>query len=158
MLKVLLHISLLVGLLLFPALGWADYQAGLDAYVRGDYDTALAEFRPLAEQGNALAQSHLGLLYEIGAGVTQDSQEAVRWFRLAAEQGDVNAQYHMGVMYFLGSGVPIDDAMAHMWMNLAAAKGNDMAVEMRDKLESLMTPQQIAEAQRLAREWKAKGR
>ena len=100
MIKFLLHIPLLVGLLLVPALGWADFEAGVDAIVRGDYDTALAEFRPLAEQGDAKAQFHLGLMYANGEGVPQDYQEAVKWYRRAAEQGRPSAQYNLASMYY----------------------------------------------------------
>jgi len=75
MTKFLLHIPLLVGLLLVPGLSWADFEAGLDAYERGDYDTALAEFRPLAEQGNTEAQYNLALMYGNGQGVPQDYQD-----------------------------------------------------------------------------------
>ncbi len=71
MTKFRLHIPLLIGLLL-AAPAWADIQAGVDAHNRGDYDTALAEFRPLAEQGKASAQSNLGVMYEKGRGVPQD--------------------------------------------------------------------------------------
>ena len=175
------------------ALAGADFQAGKDAYDRGDYDTALAEFRPLAEQGDpkahyylakmygqgqgvpqdyteamkwfrlaadqgyAGAQSNLGFMYEQGKGVSQDYQEAVRWYRLAADQGEAVAQKDLGLMYALSQGVPKDYVLAHMWMDLAAAKGNKEAVKVRDLLEKRMTPAQLAESQRLAREWKAKG-
>jgi len=70
----------------------SSYQEGLDAYERGDYETALKEWRPLAKQGDADAQYSLGVMYHKGQGVPQDYQEAVRWFRLAAEQGDTVAQ------------------------------------------------------------------
>ena len=99
-------LSIVVGLVLTlatPVL--ADYQAGVDAYERGDYDTALKEWRPLAEQGDALAQFNMGVMYEQGKGVPQDYQEAGRWFRLAAEQGDALAQAVLGLMYDLGQGV-----------------------------------------------------
>ena len=85
MTKFLLHIPLLVGLLLVPGLAWADFQAGVDAANRGDYENALAEFRALAEQGDVSARSVLGALYIKGQGVPQDYQEAVKWYRLAAE-------------------------------------------------------------------------
>ncbi len=159
MTKPWLRLSIVVGfcfMLASPVL--ADYQAGVDAYKRGDYDTVLKEWRPLAEQGNASAQSNLGVMYDKGQGVSQDYQEAVRWYRLAAEQGHAKAQYNLGVMYRLGQGVPKDYALAHMWMNLAAAKRVKKAGKGRDLLEILMTPAQLAEAQRLAREWKAKGK
>ncbi|MCG3770643.1 MAG: Secretory immunoglobulin A-binding protein EsiB [Nitrosomonadaceae bacterium] len=67
-----------------------------DAFVshgRGDYAEALKIFRPLAEQGNAKAQSNLGVMYNNGQGVTQDYKEAVKWYGLAAAQGDASAQH-----------------------------------------------------------------
>ena len=66
------------------------------------------------------------------------------------------AQFSLGVMYSKGRGVPQDYVQAHMWVNLAAAQGIEDARELRDILAELMTPAQIAEAQRLAREWKPK--
>ncbi len=74
----------------------SSYQKGFGAYDRGDYDTALKEFRPLAEQGYPLAQATLGLMYAEGEGVAQDYQEAVRWYRLAAEQGHASGQFSLG--------------------------------------------------------------
>ena len=61
----------------------ADYQDGLEAYERGDYATAMQEWRPLAEQGDAIAQYNFGLMYAFGQGVVQDYAEAVKWYRLA---------------------------------------------------------------------------
>ena len=84
----------------------ADFQKGLDAYEKGDYATALREWQPLAEQGDATAQYNLGLMYFAGKGVLQDYKEAVKWYRLAAEQGDADAQSNLGVMYVTGEGVP----------------------------------------------------
>jgi TPR repeat protein len=78
----------------------------------------------------------------------------MRWYRLAAEQGDADAQYIVGVMYHNGEGVPQDYIVAHMWWNLSATKGNELARQNRDVVARDMTPDQIAEAQRLAREWK----
>jgi uncharacterized protein len=127
------------------------------AYKRGDYLTAMRLLRPLAEQGEAVAQSSLGMMYEIGGkGVPQDYAAAVSWFRKAAEQDDATAQYHLGVMYENGYGVRLDFIMAHMWLNLAAAKQESefVATMERNGLAKEMTPAQIAEAQRLAREWK----
>ena len=136
----------------------SSYQEGREAYECGDYDTAVQEFRPLADQGDALAQATLGLMYAEGEGVAQDYQEAVRWYRLAAEQGHASGQFSLGAMYVAGQGVPKDYVLAHMWMNMAAAKRVKKAVKGRDLLEILMTPAQLAEAQRLAREWTPRGK
>ena len=114
-----------------------------------------------AEQGDADAQGQLGWMYYKGLGVPQDYQEAVRWFRAAAEQGEAKAQFNLGLMYYQGEGVLEDFVQAHMWANLAASqlKGDDRknSAELRDQLAQLMTREQIAEAQRLSREWKPKG-
>ncbi len=139
----------------------AGYNAGEAAYKRGDYATALRELRPLAEQGNAGTQRVLGVMYGKGRGIPQDYAEALRWYRKAAEQGDAHAQFNLGVMYVNGHGVPQDYALAHMWCNLAASRhppGEDLdrAVKNRDIVAMRMTPAQISEAQKLAREWKPK--
>ena len=78
----------------------------------------------------------------------------MRWYRRAAEQGHTKAQFKLGAMYFMGRGVPQDDVQAHMWLNLSAAPGNELARKIRDSLAEKMTPAQLAEARRLAREWK----
>ena len=114
---------------------------------------AVRWYRLAAEQGNADAQVNLGVMYDVGQGVPQDYAEAVRWYRLAAEQGDADAQVNLGAMYGNGEGVPQDYVQAHMWSNLAAAQGNTIAVGNRDINAKKMTPAQIAEAQKLAREW-----
>ena len=84
----------------------------------------------------------------------RDYQTAVRLIRPLAEQGNANAQYTLGVLYDNGLGVPQDRVMAYMWLNLAAMQGRESAATFRDLVARLMTPQQIAEAQKLAREWK----
>jgi len=88
--------------------------------------------------------------------VPQNYAEALKWYRKAAEQGHVQAQLNLGAMYINGTGVRQDYVQGHMWSNLAAAQGNEMARENRDLAEKNMTPEQITEAQRLAREWKPK--
>jgi len=118
------------------------------------------ELRSRAEQGDASAQSYLGMKYDYGQGVPQDYAEAVKWYRLAAEQGDAFAQFNLALMYDLGEGVPQDYARAHKWFNLAASRAsaekNKVYASARDQVAGKMTPTQIAEAQRLAREWKRK--
>ncbi len=132
------------------------YQEGYDAYNRGDYDTALKEWRPLAEQGFALSQFNLGVMYHQGHGVPQDYAEAMKWYRLAAEQGDADAQYNLGGMYAKGQGVAQNYIQAYMWETLAAAQGNENASKGLEIWEKKMTLDQLAEAQRLAGEWRAK--
>jgi TPR repeat protein len=98
----------------------ADYDKGVAAYWSEDYASALREWRPLAEQGNALAQFNLGL------------------------------------MYFYGQGVPKDFVSAHMWVNIAAANGHTVTETYRDDFAKKMTPADISEAQKLARECERK--
>ena len=149
-------ISTAILLVALAAPAWAGYDEGLAAYNRGDFATALREFRPLAEQGDDDAQSHLGLMYSKGQGVPQDDAEAVRWYRKAAERGNASAQHNLGLMYASGKGAPQDDAQAHMWFNLAATQGDKDAAKNRDIVAKRMTPADISKAQRLAREWWAK--
>ena len=129
----------------------ADFQTGLDAYKKGDFATALLEFQPLAEQGNASAQFFMGWMYKNGQGVAQDYKEAVKWWRLSAEQGDADAQNNLAAMYDEGHGVLQDYLRAHMWFNLSASNGSENAPENRDIIAEKMTPAQIVEAQGLAR-------
>ena len=121
---------------------------------------AVRWYRRAAEQGDARAQVSLGYMYVQGRGVSQDYTEALRWFRQAAEQGDARAQIKLGAMYALGQGVPQDHVQAHKWFNLAASRFSsseqglrDKAVQARNGVAPLMTPAQLAEAQRLMREW-----
>ncbi len=149
---------LAVVVVLVSAPACTDYEAGEKAYKQGDYATELKKLRPLAEQGDANAQYNLGVMYDRGRGVPRDYAEAARWHRLAAEQGHAGAQTVLGVMYEYGEGVPQDDVQARMWLNLAAAQGDELARINRDRLAERMTPAQLAEAQRLAREWTPKGK
>jgi TPR repeat protein len=203
----------------------ADLQKGKDAYERGDYETAIKEWLPLAKGGNAEAQYELSLVYSyrfaihkaavkwlhksaeqdyaeaqttlgywyrMGRGVVQDNEEAVKWHLKAAKQGSLFSQYDLGAIYESGEGtvrdysqarkwyrkatesrdsfngqafwdlakmydegekVIQDYARAHMWYNLAVAQGYTLGQVYRNILAEKMTPAQIAEAQRLAREW-----
>jgi TPR repeat protein len=83
-----------------------------------------------------------------------DYKTALRLIRPLAEQGDANAQYNLGVFYDNGLGVPQDRIRAYMWLSLAAMQGRDRAAAFRDLVARLMTPGQLAEAQKLSREWK----
>ena len=125
-----LHVLLMVSLLTCAG-GVAiaqDYDVGLKAAQAGDFQTALKEWKPLADQGHAGAQYTLGWMYANGEGVPEDDAEAARWYRLAADQGHAYAQYNLGWMYANGEGVPEDDAEAVRWLRLAADQGLAEAV------------------------------
>jgi len=143
-----LLLTLLVGTPAFSA----DWDKGRTAYRSGDYATALREWTPLAEQGNAVVQGNLGWMYEKGHGVPQDYKTAVKWYKLAAEQGDTGAQVNLGKIYAKGQGVIQDNVYAHMWFNIAASSGNKTASKNRDITAKRMTPSQLEKAQDLASE------
>ena len=149
-------IALVLSLVCLVVPAWADYQAGMDANNRGDYATALREWRPLAEQGDARAQFDLGLLYENGDGVPRDNAKAHRWYEKSAAQGGAKAQFYLGMQSAFGEGGPLDLVQAHMWYSLAAGNGHAAATVYRDDLARQMTPAQITEAHKRAREWKPK--
>lgn len=109
-----------------PALA-GPYEDGVDAAKRGDFKTAVALFRPLADKGVVEAQYSLGVCYERGLGVPESATEAVKWYKLAAAKGDVRAQYNLAVMAESGRGLKADPAEAAKWYRMAAAKGEPHA-------------------------------
>ena len=119
-----------------------------------NYGKAKEWFDKAVEQGHTGAQVNLGTLYLRGEGAPQSSQMALFWFTRAAGQEDALALAKLGLMYAQGRGVLQDFIQAHMWYNLSAARGEARSAEARDALAKQMTPGQIAEAQRLAREWR----
>ena len=221
-------LSIIAVSLLTVVLGCSDYQDGMAAYKRRDYETALKKLRPLAEKGNSKAQFQLGWMYGHAEGVIQNNEEAVEWYRKAAqqdhaiaqfnlgaryatgkgvvqnyeetikwyekaieqgpagdqailgvryvngagiaqdygkalkcfrkavEQGNTIAQLYLGSMYEYGTGVDQNYVTAYMWYHRAGTLGIEGALEERDRIAEKMTSDQIAEAQRLAREWKPK--
>jgi TPR repeat protein len=96
-------------------------------------------------------------MYLNGNGATQDYKVALKWLQLSADQNNTDAQVKVGSMYYFGRGLPQDYVRAHMWFNLAAASGSADGAKFRDGLSKMMTPGQIAEAQRLAGKWKPVG-
>jgi uncharacterized protein len=120
-----------------------------------DDAAAISWYRKAADQGLVDSQFLLGVMYLAGRGVPQDYVAAKSWFLKAADQGHGDAQFNLGALYS-GQGVSQDYVTAHMWLNLPAAGGNKDAAKYRNILAAKMTPAQIAEAQRLAREWKPK--
>jgi TPR repeat protein len=117
-----------------------------------DDNKAFYWFTKAAEQGIAEAQLNLGLIYRNGQGTPKDDKQAFYWFTKAAEQGDYKAQFFMGFMYDMGTGTLKDSILAYAWYNISASQGLETAIENRDSLEEDMTPNQIAEAQKLSKE------
>lgn len=118
---------------------------------QADHAKELQLLRPLADEGHAIAQFNLGVMYDVGRGVAQDYAQAVHWYRLAAMQGHAAAQFNLGGMYAQGQGVPQDFVRAHLWFNLAAVAGYAGAAKNRNSIARLMNSQQIDEAQKMAR-------
>jgi TPR repeat protein len=143
---------------LSAAQGLARAQADLGVMYRDgqgvpqNYAEAVKWFRLAAMQGDANGRVNLGVAYTNGAGVTQDHAEAIKWYRLAAAQGDGGAQYNLGLAYFDGRGIAQNYVRAHMWFNLSAGSGLVRGPEARNFVAAMMTPQQIAEAQKIAQE------
>jgi TPR repeat protein len=153
-------VGALMALLVMVSAGVAGpLEDALAAHRRGDYVTAERMLRPLAERGDAKAQNYLASLYSGYQGFLKDCAELMKWTRLAAGQGDAEGQYSLGFYYYNGDCVPQNFVLAHMWLNLSAAQDTDLrtaATMIRDWTERNMTLVQIAEAQKLASEWKPK--
>ena len=130
--RILATLVVVVALLFSAGSAWADFFYGWAAYERGDYVTALKEWRPLAEQGDAATQHNLGLMYANGEGVPENDVKAVEWYSKAAKQGFAAAQYNLGNMYGKGEGVPVNNVRAYMWWSLAKAQGHENAADNLD--------------------------
>ena len=115
---------------------------------------AVEWFRKAAEQGNAEAQSRIGLALFMGEGIEKDLREAIRLFRKAADQDNKTGQWMLGAAYAEGTGVPQDYVIAYSWLILAAVDGQADAAALRDNLRMILTAEQIAQGQQLAREFK----
>jgi len=131
--------------------------AGIAAYNHENYVAASAILHPLADQGDARAQSYLGFMYSTGRGVPQNYVAAAYWYHRAAEQGDATAQYMLGLMYDKGQGVAQDYIEAHKWLNLASAhaapRNRDASARIRDAVATKMTRGQLGVARLRAAEW-----
>lgn len=148
------------------ALGIADAQYNLgDIYLREygveqDLVEAARWYTRAAEQGHVAAQFTLAVLYTIGRGVSKNQPKAAYWFDRAATQGHPDAQIELGIRYGSGRGVPRDTVTAYKWILLGQTYARSTTLRARaaqslGRLSKGMTPTQIAEAQRQAREWKA---
>ena len=105
----------------------AGFDEGEAAYKKQDYDTALKEWQPLAEQGDAWVQFRIGNMYDEGQGVKQDYTEAMKWYRKAAAQGIANASITIAMKFRTGEGVKPDGLKVRYWVGKAADEGDEQA-------------------------------
>ncbi len=137
------------------------FEDGMDAYMGTDYSTVFQLLGPLADQGDARSQYVLGSMFENGRGVPLDYAEALKWHRMASDQGYAPSMVSLAFMFEMGLGVPQNYVEAYKLFSLAITRftvtengARDISIKSRDSLASQMTAAQIAEAQRLTREWK----
>ena len=121
-----------------------------------DYVEAAKWLQKAADQGHAAAAYNMGALYDKGQGVPQDYGKAAEYYRKAADNRVPEALFNLGTMYALGQGVAQDYEQAYLWLSMATAAGLSSGDAERDKnVVPKMTPEQIAEAQKLVEEKKA---
>ncbi|HSY18637.1 MAG TPA: tetratricopeptide repeat-containing serine protease family protein [Candidatus Acidoferrales bacterium] len=136
--------------------GYAPAQNSLgDCYHLGqgiaqDNTEAMKWFRMSAKQGNDMAQFNIGNFYYEGNAVIKDAAEAVSWWSKAANQGNSIAQYNLGASYANGDGVPKNYIQAYKWVSLSTAQGYAHAKKFLAVIEMRMTPEQVAEAQKIS--------
>lgn len=145
--------------LLLPPLACADvadvaFRNGLTAFNEGSYARAQALWTPLAQAGDARAQTGLGFMYYSGRGVPRDSVRAAEFFQRAAEQGEPTAQLFLAQMYLKSDGVPTSAPLALMWVELALAGGQVEAFELRGIIMQSITGAERDEAWRLFARWR----
>ena len=138
----------------------AQYILGL-MYANGhgvpeSYPEGLKWLTKAAEQGEAKAQFSVGVIYFKGLGMAKNYAEAFKWYKRAADQGNATAQYNLGAMYAKGQTVPQDLVTAHMLYTLAAAQGVRAAGAAKEQLAKSMSAEQIAQANKMAKDWKPK--
>lgn len=128
-----------------------------------DHEAAAKWFRLAAEQGDVSAERYLGTMYANGQGVARNDREAVKWYGRAAEQGDADAQASLAAMYSAARGTSQNYVQAHKWFNVAALRfppservKRAQAIRNSERLAEKMSPTQIEEAKRLARDWQPK--
>ena len=121
--KPIIYLLSLILSISYMGSAFADFYDGWEAYTKGNYKTALKEWLPISEQGDAEAQFNLAGMYAKGYGVMIDDKEAIYWYKKSAEQGYAKAQYNLGVMYLIGNGVNKSLSDAKHWLSLAYDNG-----------------------------------
>jgi uncharacterized protein len=119
-------------------------------YVFSDPGMSVKWFRAAAEQGHPSSQHCLAIAYEEGNGVIRNYSEAAKWYQKAAFQGDMIAMHGLAGLYARGLGVPKDLVNAYAWNNVSATQGWGPAKTYREKLETMMSKDQIDKAQTMS--------
>lgn len=138
-----------MALVVFAAMTYSGFDDQITSYVAENQE----DFRKSAEQGQAEAQYHMGVIYSTGLGAETDYDEALKWYRQAAEQGHARAQYNLGMMYYFGKGVPEDKVAAYQWVILSAERGEQTAIDAMPELAKKISTAQVASAQAAAQAW-----
>lgn len=148
--------------------GNADAQCNLGyVYLNGrglaqDSNEAMVCFKKAAERGHMASQNALAMMYCGIGNVPKDYNEAIKWFKRAANQGCITAQLNLGVIYYEGAkydeGVNVakDYVEAYKWLLIAGMKDRGYYAETKQELAYNMTPEQIAEAEKRAKEFVVK--
>jgi len=143
-------------------------EQAFDAFDNRDYYDAFEMFLDAAKVGNATAQYNVGLCYDTNSGVWRDDQAAEEWYRKAAEQGIGKAQYNLCCL--LAADIMTSDDKssqedqdrkmvdAYMWLTIANEQGCSESADAPKRVAAHMSPEQIEEAEKLAREWIEKRR
>ncbi len=134
----------------------ADLRTAQDALDREDYPAALREFLSMAEAGDGLAQSSLGVMHERGMGTPRDFAKALYWFTKSAQQGHSFGQFNLGSAYVLGQGVAQDRIEGCKWFSLALQQGNQQALYNLQMCGKYLTEAERSEYNRRVIEWQAK--
>ncbi len=150
LMKNLYLIIVLACLSVTPAL--ADFNDGVYAYARGEYDQAFNTMRSLAETSDhGLAQYYVAMMYLRGNGVAQSYEEAAKWFRKSAEQRVKQAPYRLAELYTKGRGVPKDYEYAYAWYRVGAEHKHKKSMATLAAAQQNLSPEELEEAEKLAR-------
>ncbi len=148
--KKLCFAILLAGLAATQA--FADFNDGVYAYARGEYDQAFNTMRSLAETSDhGLAQYYVAMMYLRGNGVEQSYEEAAKWFRKSAEQRVKHAQYRLAELYMKGRGVPKDYEYAYAWYRVGAEHRHKKSLDALAAASANLSPAELEEAEKLSR-------
>ena len=148
------QLFVVISLLLFANVSVkADFDGAWAAYENGKYNIAVREFLRCAERGNDKCQLYLGDIYRYGHGTVVRKDKALDWYLRSVDQKNPVAALRLYSLYLHNSAMPENNIKAYMWFKIAKVLGRDLSLKKEVSLKSGMTPEQVAESQRLATEW-----